>query len=358
MKTNSLPPLLCSALLLPCVASVQGASLLLPSDIIFELDLDSDSNWPASEGPANAIDGDPGTKYLNFGEQHSGLIISPGSSSISSFVITTANDAESRDPSSFLFFGSNDAITSADNSNGFDDNWTLLSQGSLSLPTDRGVAGTAVNVGSNGNYSSYWVVFNNTRDSGASDADSMQIGEITFYTGIDGTGSQVAPGSTAIATGWGSNIPGAEGPANLLDGDPTTKYLNFGAVNSGFEVVPSLGPTIVESFIITTANDAIDRDPTAWVLYGRAADGAWSEIDSGTLALTDDRETVGDEITVDNTDVYEAYRMVFTDLKNNTAGSMQIADIEFLGTVVPEPRSAALVLGGLAAFTLLRRRQS
>jgi hypothetical protein len=46
------------------------------------------------------------------------------------------------------------------------------------------------------------------------------------------------------------------------------KYLNFGEINSGFIVTPSNGPSIVHSFQITTANDAVERDPTSWRLYG------------------------------------------------------------------------------------------
>ncbi|MGE5294228.1 MAG: hypothetical protein ACM3VT_05315 [Solirubrobacterales bacterium] len=65
-----------------------------------------------------------------------------------------------------------------------------------------------------------------------------------------------------------SSYPPAEGPANVLDGDPNTKYLNFGEVNSGFIVTPAVGVSLLDSFQITTANDAVERDPVVWMIYG------------------------------------------------------------------------------------------
>ena len=74
--------------------------------------------------------------------------------------------------------------------------------------------------------------------------------------------------------------PAAESPAMALDGVTTTKYLNFGGNGSGFIVTPLL-PIPVESFRITTANDALGRDPASWALYGR--NGALTTVDSGPL---------------------------------------------------------------------------
>lgn len=108
--------------------------------------------------------------------------------------------------------------------------------------------------------------------------------------------------------------------------------------------------------MITTANDSSERDPSAWTLFGRAANGVWSEIDSGLLALPEDRLTDGAEVPVDNTEAYEAYRMTFSDLKGDNPGSMQIGDVQFFGTVVPEPGVSALFATSLAGCLLLRHR--
>jgi hypothetical protein len=43
--------------------------------------------------------------------------------------------------------------------------------------------------------------------------------------------------ATAIVSS--SSYPAAEAPANILDGNPATKYLNRGGAGSGFIVTPS-----------------------------------------------------------------------------------------------------------------------
>jgi hypothetical protein len=74
----------------------------------------------------------------------------------------------------------------------------------------------------------------------------------------------LAPGNPIIAfdsdfsTG-NSSYPGGEGPINAINGT-TAKYLNFGNTRSGFIVIPS-APSTVQSFQLTTANDAPERDP-------------------------------------------------------------------------------------------------
>src|SRR5690606_13730767 len=90
-----------------------------------------------------------------------------------------------------------------------------------------------------------------------------------------------------------SAYPNNEGPNQILDQNATTKYLNQGGRNSGFIVTPAAGATVVEGFRITTANDEIGRDPTAWSLYGTndpitstnnstGSKENWTLIDSGT----------------------------------------------------------------------------
>ena len=82
--------------------------------------LSSSSNYPAGEAPANAIDGNGGTKYLNFARTNTGIIVTPQAAStvVKAIALSTANDAVERDPTSVAIYGTNDAITSADNSLG------------------------------------------------------------------------------------------------------------------------------------------------------------------------------------------------------------------------------------------------
>ena len=189
-------------------------------------------------------------------------------------------------------------------------------------------------VNNNDVYSSYYMVFNNLKNAGATDA--MQIGEVQFFGdgGITTMPSIFLPGDPIIAidTDGDSSYPvagapnGPEPPDHAIDGT-SAKYLNFGEVNSGFIATPSTGGSIVKKFRVTTANDASERDPTAWELYGTkdsitspdnstGSNENWVLIDSGAMALPDARDTLGPLISVANTNRYTSYRMVFTGVKN------------------------------------------
>lgn len=348
--------------------------LLAPGDSIIAIDADGlvgGSSYPdPNERPALALDSDAGTKYLNFGRGGVGLIVTPvsGASVLQSMQLTTANDAEGRDPTSIEVWGTNDAIASADNSTGLGESWSLIDAfdfaGGLELPTDRGVAGPLLDFSSNtDSYTSYKVRFPTTKAVG----DIFQIADIGFYSDAAGTSAIQSSSDAALAIRYGfdSRYPGGEPPAAVLDGDAGTKYLNFGKVNSGFIVTPAGGPDIVKTFQLTTANDAEARDPSAFELYGTndpilSTDGsggdaeAWTLIDAGMISLPLDRNTAGDFVVVDNSTAYASYKMVFTALRDaDNTNSMQIADVQFFNTRIPEPTAIGMavlaMLGGVGA---------
>ena len=329
----SLPAMLTAGLWACGVLMLSAAPLLSPSDRVIGIDLDSGSGYPGGEAPPYAIDANSGTKYLNFSHWNAGIIINPGTASVAqSLVLTTANDAPERNPASYLLFGSNYPIASADNSNGFTDHWTFISSGNLNLPTAPFVTASPVNFTNSASFTSYWLVFTSTRNWDT----IMQIGDIQLYTGTDGTGSGIlASGNPTLATAWQSWWPSSgEAPEKVVDGTPS-KYLNFGKENSGFIVIPAAGATVINSFVLTTGGDAEGRDPASWILHGQAKNGQWSEIGSGTLSLPGDRNTPGAAVPVTNTTAYVAYRMVFPAVKNAGENSMQIAEAQFYGTILP-----------------------
>ncbi len=325
-----------------------GIGILAPGDSIIPIDTDppaSNSNYPAAESPAKAIDGTL-TKYLNFGEEGSGFIVTPGGSTIvQSFRITTANDANERDPSSFELWGTNDAIVSADNSTGLGESWTLIAAGALALPTARNTPGPVVPITNATAYASYKMLYPTVRNAGA--ANSMQIAEVSFFQSNDGTGTDILDPTDpilAVHIAPSSRSPATEGVANAIDQSVNTKYLNFGRENSGFIVTPSSGSSVVNRFQITTANDSPSRDPASWELYGTndlITSGVnsqgnaenWTLIDSGALNLPQARMTAGAEVAVNNSaGAFTSYRMVFPTIRDAAAGdadSMQFADIQF-----------------------------
>lgn len=168
--------------------------------------------------------------------------------------------------------------------------------------------------------------------------------------------------------------PAAEGVANAID-NTTNKYLNFIDYGSGFVVTPTgltsqgVLPTIVEAIRIYAANDAPSRDPASFLLEGATSpNGPFAFIAQQNLALGA-RNNTGQPVTTENINnlnfvtvsfpnntPYFAYRVTFPTLVNGaTDVGVQVAEVELLGTVVPEP--AALGLIGIGALGLLRRRR-
>jgi len=353
------------------VPAFGGLALLSPTDMVIAVDRDglvSWSNYPAAESPDKVLDENSGTKYLNFAKENTGFIVTLSSAAaVQSFVLTTANDAVARDPASWALWGTNDAITSADNSTGLAESWTPIGSGSVSLPDARQTLGPVVTVSNSTAYSSYRMMYPTLKNAGAT--NSMQVADVAYYESTDGSGANVLGASDpilAIHAAQDSRYPGAESPANLVDGS-TNKYLNFGATNSGFIVTPAMGPTTVDSFQITTANDSAERDPAEWLLYGTndaivSGDNTegnaeiWTLICGGTMFLPDERNTLGPLYQVANQDQpYASYKMLFTGLKDGgAANSMQIAEIQFYG--IPEP--ATICLLGMGGLALIRRRLS
>lgn len=178
--------------------------------------------------------------------------------------------------------------------------------------------------------------------------------------------------------------PAAEQVPNAIN-NQRIKYLNFGEPagvnseqNTGFIVTPTLGAaqggTIVTGLRLYTANDQEPRDPASYTLEGSltGTGGPWIPISSGPLALPAGRNIITapfspttpiaptdffQEVSFLNVVPYTSYRLIFPTVKNSSANSMQIAEVEFLGRVIPEPSSVALTAAGLVACIFALRRR-
>src|SRR5690348_679062 len=89
-----------------CPEAALSAPVSSSNDFVIAIDSDpplSLSNSPPAESAANAHDGSTATKYLNFGEFDTGIVVTPfaGSTTIQSMLLYTANDFASRDPTSW-----------------------------------------------------------------------------------------------------------------------------------------------------------------------------------------------------------------------------------------------------------------
>ena len=125
-----------------------------------------------------------------------------------------------------------------------------------------------------------------------------------------------------------NNSPSNEGAANAFDNNPNTKYLNFDKQNAGVTVKLSQG-RVVKKFTITTANDAVERDPASYKLYGSNDGVNWVLLSEGPLSLSNNRFTVSDEIAVANTNAYVYYFIKFPSIKNDSGNSVQISEVTY-----------------------------
>jgi hypothetical protein len=378
-----------SALALAALSAVSSVALaeglLSPSDFIIAIDRDiapKPSSYPTpNETPAMVLDTNTGTKYLNFGEQGSGFIVTPSAASIlKSFSLSTANDAAERDPASYQLFGTNLPITSLDNSAGTGEAWTMISSGALSLPTTRTTLGPIVDVTNNTSYGSYKLLFPTVRNPVA--ANSMQISDAQFFTGAGGTGTPIlAVGNPILGiddpsfNDPQSSYPTTERPLELIDNIKfsPSKYLNFGRENSGVIITPTKGKSIATGIQMWSANDVDARDPSAYEIWGTNApitsgdnstgEGeVWTLITSGSYTLPTTRngtatESPGPLITFANDTAYTSYKIIFPENRgpDTAANSIQVSELQLEGTVVPEP--AALGLVGLGMVALAGRRR-
>ena len=136
--------------------------------------------------------------------------------------------------------------------------------------------------------------------------------------------------------------PSGESPRHAIDKNADTKYLNFrDGQTAGIVISPQLGtgsdkPTLVCGIAVTTGNDAPDRDPYSFELYGSngtAEDGPWTLIASGPfidfIRSEWPRKTSNETpIFFRNQTEYLHYRVMFPVLAGD--GIFQIAEIQLL----------------------------
>jgi hypothetical protein len=301
-----------------------------PSNLI-DFKYTSASGHMSFEGPDKAIDGDTATKYLNYAGNNSGFIVTPSTAAqVRSFSVTSANDWLDRHPATWQLFGTNDPILSTNNSLGTSESWTPIDSGSIAASTEYFTESPVVTVNNAASYSSYKLLFPTMHGSNV-----MQISEASFFTSTNGTGQDILQVGTPTIL--------------AVDADPvnTTKYFNSGGANAGFIVSPTSASTIIDSFQVTTANDADYRDPRDWVIYGTndpitsddnsAGDEEnWAVIDSGTLSdaeVPTARHAKGAMVAIDNSTAYRSYKVVFTAMRG-TADEFQLADFQFFGQIL------------------------
>lgn len=127
-------------------------------------------------------------------------------------------------------------------------------------------------------------------------------------------------------TGSALGATRGEGPDKVFDGEPGTKYCLL-EPTMWVQIKLAEGKKRVESYSITSGNDAPGRDPKDWVLKGSNDGNNWTELDRRTGEDFDgrfDRRS----FKVSAPGEYTWYRLEVT--KNHGMDSSQIAELELL----------------------------
>jgi hypothetical protein len=103
-------------------------------------------------------------------------------------------------------------------------------------------------------------------------ASSIQLAEFAFF-------HDASPVPVAAVSNPGGNNPQFETPALVIDGNTSTKWLDF---NKGGLVFDFGTPVTIDAYQLTTANDNPERDPVRWTLEGSNDGATWTLIENLT----------------------------------------------------------------------------
>ena len=180
----------------------------------------------------------------------------------------------------------------------------------------------------------------------------MQIAEVELLSNISDLADITSAGDAVVPTS--SNSPGGEQAPNAIDNDPNTKYLNFdGANNTPSGLTISTGGGIVTGLGLTSANDAPDRDPATYIIWGSNDGENFTEIAQGDVPAFGarfERQTV----SFDNEEAYVDYRIHFPTTAGGSTCCMQVAEVELLGikAVTADAPSISLVRNADGSLTV------
>nr|WP_030663426.1 GH92 family glycosyl hydrolase [Streptomyces cellulosae] len=161
-------------------------------------------------------------------------------------------------------------------------------------------------------------------------------------SGVDGGYSTGIPGNitdhVTDVRASGENTGGGEVKKNLVDGEPSTKWLTF--ESTGWAEFDLDKPAKVVRYALTSANDVPERDPADWTLKGSTDGKDWKTLDTRSGESFAERfQTKAYDIPQAAAAEYQHFRLEIT--KNHGAdGILQLADVQFStgGSDAPVPQ--------------------
>jgi PKD repeat protein len=274
----------------------------------------SNENSAGSEGANNAFDSDHYTKWLAFDNTAWLAYQLDKTAKITSYSITSANDAPSRDPSNWLLQGSNDGVHWSDIDNQQAQTFSGRQQTkSYTVSHQTAFEHFRLNI---------------TQNSGDS---YIQIAELSL-TGHYAVNPSV-PDNTSVLTDidsgmvtFSNQIHAGEGAINLFDDLESSKWLAQSP--SAWVAYEFTKNAIISGYNLTSANDAQDRDPKNWTLEGSNDGSQWSTLDRQTNQRFANRYSTN-RYQLNNSQSFSFYRLNIS--SNQGANYTQLAELELVG---------------------------
>ena len=157
------------------------------------------------------------------------------------------------------------------------------------------------------------------------------VSQRQLFTTSDTT--RIAGGTATAST---DNAPNGEGAAQAFDGNLGTKWLTNTTDRPQTYLQYDYAGTnayVVSSYSVTSANDAPERDPSAWHLLGSNDGGAtWTTLDTQSgIAFTGRGQT--QTFTVASDGAYQLYRFQVDAVANASATTLvQLAELDLYGS--------------------------
>lgn len=233
----------------------------------------------SSESPSKLFDGDTGTKWLdsNFASNGKSVLelTLPEGKPVTSYRFTTANDAKKRDPINWTIRKRNkcghwEIVAGVEDSRPPTARKTHYSSELMKVADVQALPPGAGQVGEFCEHSDrIRFAFTDTR---GPFKDSVSIAEVRLF---DESGARLLVKSAKVFDGGLSN-PAEDGPANVFDDDPTTKWKDKNWGEAILELTLTK-PEKVARYEFTTAKDNLPyNDPAAWsVLRSTHVEGLW-----------------------------------------------------------------------------------
>ncbi len=118
-----------------------------------------------------------------------------------------------------------------------------------------------------------------------------------------------------------------EGPVSIFDGDSATKWC-VGNETPTAEWKMTEAVT-VNYYYFTTANDAPERNPAGWVLYGSADGSTWTELSKVEGAtLPTEFFTDSEQYKVENPQSFQFYKLEITAIAEPGKGLLQFSELK------------------------------